>query len=63
MDLVTKQELLNELRLSERALESWVSSGRFPAPVRIGRRAYWSRAAIEHWKELTFAYQLQFRPS
>ncbi|KAA0699975.1 helix-turn-helix domain-containing protein [Neorhizobium sp. P12A] len=30
-------------------LRRWRAAGRFPAPIKIGRRVLWSAAAIERW--------------
>lgn len=62
MKIVDKQQVLSELGISERTLEGWVKAQRFPAPVQLGRRVCWTREALEHWKTLTFAYQLEFQP-
>ena len=62
MELLSKRQVMAELGVSERTLETWVSNQRFPAPVRIGRHVYWSREALERWKTLSFAYQLEFKP-
>jgi excisionase family DNA binding protein len=62
MDLMTKQAVVEDLNVSERTLEKWVRDGKFPTPVRMGKRAYWDREAVERWKRMAFAYQLNFRP-
>lgn len=61
-EIITKQQVLEELGVSERTLETWVRARRFPNPLRMGRRACWSREAVERWKSLAFAYQLKFQP-
>lgn len=62
MDILDKQAVLHELGISERTLETWVKQAHFPPPVPLGRRVCWTREALERWKTLTFAYQLDFQP-
>lgn len=63
MQIMNKQEVVAELHVSERTLEIWVRDGKFPKPVRIGKQACWARDAVERWKNLAFAFQLEFNPS
>jgi predicted DNA-binding transcriptional regulator AlpA len=60
MDIINKDELLAELKVSARTLEGWVRAGSFPAGVRLGKRMTWSRKALEQWRQHTYAFQLQF---
>ena len=46
MDIVHKQQMLTELA-SRRTLETWLKQERFPTPVPLGRRVYWTREALE----------------
>lgn len=62
MKLLNKQGVCEQLKISARCLETWVSERRFPAPVRIGRCAYWDEAALERWKTMMFSAQNQWRP-
>ena len=43
---LTKAELAAMLRVSTRTITNYVSTGAIPGPVRFGRRALWSRAAL-----------------
>ena len=43
---MTKAELAAMLRVSTRTVSNYVSTGAIPSPVRFGRRALWSRAAL-----------------
>jgi prophage regulatory protein len=63
MQIMNKQEVVAELHVSDRTLEIWVRDGKFPKPVRIGKQACWTREAVERWKNLAFAFQLEFNPS
>lgn len=47
LDLLTAEDLLDILRVSRKTLDNHLAAGRLPAPVRLGRRRYWARAAIE----------------
>jgi prophage regulatory protein len=62
MEIMSKQQVEEEFSISERTLELWVKDGKFPPPVRLGKRAYWTREAIERWKNMTFAFQMEFKP-
>ena len=57
MELKTKNDVCRELGVSARGLEKMVSEGRFPVPVRIGKRAVWSSVALERWLVEAFAAQ------
>lgn len=43
---LTKSELAAMLRVSTRTVSNYVRSGALPEPVKIGRRALWSRATL-----------------
>lgn len=62
MELMTKREVCAALSLSERTLENYVRTGRFPAPVLLGRRATWAAKAVENWKQRAYQAQLAFEP-
>ncbi len=62
MELMTKGEVCAALSLSERTLENYVRTGRFPAPVLLGRRATWAAKAVENWKQKAYEAQLAFEP-
>jgi predicted DNA-binding transcriptional regulator AlpA len=60
MEVISKSELLAELKISARTLENWVRRGEFPRGVRVGRRMTWSRSALERWRERRYAFQGNF---
>lgn len=60
--LLAKQQLLDELGVSARTLETWVRDGRFPPPRRIGRTCYWTRQSVETWVRTAFDVQNAWRP-
>lgn len=62
MQILTKQEVVAQLHISERTLETWVRDGKFPKPLRVGKRVLWTKEAVERWKKLSFAFQLEFNP-
>jgi excisionase family DNA binding protein len=62
MELMTKGEVCRALGVSERTLENYVRTGRFPAAVFLGRRATWAADAVENWKAKAFGPQLHFEP-
>ena len=45
----TEPELAAELRVNPRTLKRWRIRGDGPPMVRIGRRPYYSRAAVDKW--------------
>lgn len=63
MQILTKQQVVAELYISERTLEIWVRDGKFPQPFRRGKRVLWTREALDRWKKLAFAFQLEFNPN
>lgn len=58
--LYDKPSVAQTLRMSERSLERLVRARRFPAPVRLGRNAYWHKAVVDRWLEATFTKQLSW---
>jgi predicted DNA-binding transcriptional regulator AlpA len=60
---MTKSQVCEHLQLSPRALEMAVRRGAFPPAVRIGKRAYWSRKAVEAWRETLFRLQENWEPA
>jgi excisionase family DNA binding protein len=45
-DYLTKSELASMLRVSTRTISNYIRAGVLPEPVKIGRRALWSRATL-----------------
>jgi excisionase family DNA binding protein len=45
-DYLTKGELASMLRVSTRTISNYIRAGVLPEPVKIGRRALWSRATL-----------------
>ncbi|PZR48483.1 helix-turn-helix transcriptional regulator [Paraburkholderia fungorum] len=60
MQTLDKAAVCERLNISERTLEGWVRDGRFPAPVRLGKRCYWADEAVQKWHAALFASQLAF---
>lgn len=46
VDYLTKSELASMLRVSTRTISNYIRTGALPEPVKLGRRALWSRAAL-----------------
>jgi excisionase family DNA binding protein len=46
VDYLTKSELASMLRVSTRTISNYIRTGALPEPVKVGRRALWSRAAL-----------------
>ena len=47
--LLTKSELANHLRCSERQVDKLTAAGKIPAPIILGKSRRWSRVAIQVW--------------
>jgi excisionase family DNA binding protein len=47
--LLSATEVASALRVSERTLARWVSSGRFPRPVTFGRARHWAKSTVDSW--------------
>lgn len=45
-DYLTKMELASMLRVSTRTISNYIRAGVIPEPVKIGRKALWSRAVL-----------------
>jgi len=59
---LTKAQVCIQVQMSVRALEMAVRRGTFPPPVRIGKRVYWSRKAVDTWHQTLFAQQEAWEP-
>ena len=50
MKLLRKTQLLEIVGISESTLDRMVKAGRFPPPLRIGKRSVaWSEAEVREW--------------
>ncbi len=49
MRLIDLNEVMLITGFKKTAIYSWVKSGEFPHPVRIGRSARWSLEEVEAW--------------
>ena len=49
VELVTQQQLANELQVSIRTLERWRKDGTGPAFIRVGRSLRYRRSDIDAW--------------
>lgn len=47
LGLIDKAEVAHQLSVSVRTINRWVVQRRLPAPLRLGRRAYWLRDQLE----------------
>ena len=55
MEILTKEEVAQRLKVSLRTIENWISSGTILPPVHIGRRCYWSSKEFDIWLESKFS--------
>lgn len=49
--LLKLKELADFLGISERTAWRWLSAGKLPQPIRIGRAVRWQVRSVEHWIE------------
>ena len=47
--LVDKRDVARMTTLSVRTIDRLVSTGRFPPPLRLGRKSLWHRGKLEVW--------------
>ena len=47
--LIDKHQVAGMTSLSVRTIERLVSTGRFPPPMRLGRRRLWHRQKLDAW--------------
>lgn len=57
-DILEKEAVCEMLGMKKRCLEGLVLRKEFPPPVQLGRKVYWSRQAVEQWRNVKFAPQL-----
>lgn len=57
-DILEKEAVCAMLGMKKRCLEGLVLRKEFPPPVQLGRKVYWSRQAVEQWRNIKFAPQL-----
>ena len=50
-ELLKVNELASRLGIGERTVWRMVSTGQFPAPIRLGRCARWRWKTVEQWLE------------
>lgn len=61
-NLLTKTEVLQATRVSDRTVERLVRRGAFPKPMRMGKCAYWEVAAVARWMEAKLEAQRSWTP-
>lgn len=61
MQLMSKKDVCQQLKISARTVENWVNENRFPPPVAIGRSVYWAEDAVNSWQAQTFKAQLEWK--
>jgi len=47
--LISRRELRRFISLSDMGLWRWIRAGKFPQPVYIGTRRYWTETSIARW--------------
>lgn len=62
LNLLSKEKVCELLTVSPRGLGDMVAQNRFPAPVRIGKRVFWSCSSVAAWRETLCEAQEKWRP-
>lgn len=60
--LITKEQVVQQLNISERKLEKMVRARDFPPPLRIGKQAQWVDTVVHKWLAKTVETQLNWEP-
>ncbi len=50
-ELVDNKEVAADFEVCTTTLDRWIAAGKFPAPLRFGRRTVWLRRTIEAFVE------------
>lgn len=50
-ELVDNKEVAADFEICTTTLDRWIAAGKFPAPLRFGRRKVWLRTSIETFVE------------
>ncbi|WP_143902368.1 helix-turn-helix domain-containing protein [Tepidimonas thermarum] len=56
-------QLSQHLQVSERTLEKLVAAGKFPPPLRIGKRVVWASDVVEKWLGCALTKQREWVPA
>ena len=62
MELIGKSEVAAHLQVCERTLENLLQRGEFPPPLRLGKKALWTKSVVEAWLEQQLQPQLEWKP-
>jgi len=60
--LLPLSEVLTIVPMSKASLYRWIESGRFPAPVKLGRRSVWAESAVRQFVDSIVAQSGQQTP-
>lgn len=63
MEVMNKQAVAAYLGISERTLENLVKARKLPAPVKLGKQAFWAEEVVQRYRAGLFERQLQFNPA
>jgi len=62
MEILTKENVCEDLNVSMRGLEMMISRGEFPPGVRMGKKMYWCLEVLDNWKSRKFSSQRAWKP-
>ena len=60
--LISKADVAARLHLSERSLEKLVRAGKFPPPLRLGKKVHWVESVVTRWLAQAVQAQLAWEP-
>lgn len=43
-------DLVADIKFSKSTIYTWITDGKFPQPIKLGRSSVWDSRAIEAWK-------------
>lgn len=49
MKLITKEQVAVLFEVRPRTIEKWVQDGKFPKPLKIGKRVWWCEDELMTW--------------
>ena len=61
--LLNADEVAHRLNISRTSLYQWLSSGRIPSPIRLGRHSLWRAEEIRQWVAAGCPPRSRWKPS
>lgn len=61
--MLLKPEVMKLLDVSDRTLEKYIASNKFPPSLRLGKHSRWTEEVVLRWLERQLEPQLNWEPS